>query len=167
MTSIRALALTALIATLAACSPKAPSSANTDSHAPGTTLANTPAACASYPSGTPGVIRTFCDGSATVKVNVAGVDHTLTGGTCSTSPVFSVNLGVVSDNQLGGPKPDYFGLTVMAPAADGSFTNGVLVVTVGGKSYPVTKNSGTTSPTGGSFSGTSLKGEAITGSFTC
>jgi hypothetical protein len=169
MTRPGTLILAAL--TLAACSPKSSGSANPDSHAPGTTLATVPGSCASYPAGAPGVIRTFCDGTAVVKVQVAGVDHTLSGGTCSTSPVFSLNLGVVSNDQLGGPKPDYVGLTVLAPpaagAAAGSFANAVLAVTVGGKTYSVTRNTGTAGPAGGTFTGTARKGVAVTGSFTC
>jgi hypothetical protein len=162
---IRSGGLIIAVLALAACSPKVRDSANPESHAPGTTLATVPGSCGSYPAGTPGVIRTFCDGTAVVKVNIAGVDSVLKGGTCEMAgPVFSLNLGVVSDNQLGGPKPDYVGIST--PAA-GPFTNGVLVVTLGGKAYTLLRNSGTAAMTGGTFSGTSMHGEAVTGSFSC
>ena len=101
-----------------------------------------------------------------MNVSVAGVAHTLNGGVCETQgPMFSLNLGVFSGPDLAGPKPDYVGLT--AQAASGPFTNAVLAVNVDGKAYAVTQNSGTVSPTGGTFAGKAMGGEEVSGSFTC
>jgi hypothetical protein len=151
---------------LAACHAHKSSASSADSHAPGTTTARVAADCAKYPQGSPGVIRTFCDGPAVVKVTVAGVAHTLTGGACETTGgVFALNLGVVSGPDLAGPKPDYVGLST--PTASGPFSNGVLAVNVDGKGYAVTQNSGTVSATGGTFAGKTLTGEDVSGSFTC
>ena len=138
-----------------------------ESHAPGTTLASAPGSCGSYAPGTPGVIRTFCNGPAMVKLNVAGKDYVLKGGSCdSQMGLLSVNLGVVSGPDLGGPKPDYFGLS--APLTPGPFSNAVLAVNIGGKGYAVTRNSGVHDAASGSFEGTALgDGTKISGSFTC
>jgi hypothetical protein len=160
------LLLAAVAAPLSACQPHKSSASSADSHAPGTTTASLPASCSKYPQGAPGVIRTFCDGPAVVKVTVAGVPHTLSGGSCSTmGGAFSLNLGVVAGPDLAGPKPDYVSLTTQA--ATGPFTNAVLAVNVDGKGYAVTENSGTVAAGGGSFTGKALTGEDISGAFTC
>jgi hypothetical protein len=163
-----ATAIAACALALAACGrhENKTGASSADSHAPGTTLATAPGSCGSYAAGTPGVIRTFCDGPAVVKVNVAGTDYVLKGGTCSQQgPTFTLNLGVVSGAELGGPKPDYVGLTTQT--VNGPFSNAILAVNVNGKGYAVTGNSGTVEPTGGTFAGTGLDGTKITGSFTC
>ena len=164
------LFLAALVAAapLAACHPHKSSASSADSHAPGTTTATVAADCSKYPQGAPGVIRTFCDGTAVVKLTVAGVDHTLTGGSCQpTAATFALNLGVVAGPDLAGPKPDYVGLT--APVANGPFSNGVLAVDIDGKGYAIVPNSGSVSPTGGSFTGKAMGagGPDISGTFTC
>jgi len=169
MSTYRSMAVLAVGLSLAACGRDAgkTGASSAESHAPGTTLATTAGACAAYSAGAPGVIRTFCSGPATVKAFVAGKEYDLSGGTCATETgMFSVNLGVVSTPELGGPKPDYFGLTV--PAGGGHFSNAVLTLTVGGKSYALTSNSGDASPTGGTFTGAAYGDSApVTGSFTC
>jgi hypothetical protein len=170
MSAVRsAAAIAACALALAACGrhENKAGASSADSHAPGTTMATAPGSCSSYQAGTPGVIRTFCDGSAVVKVNVAGTDYVLKGGTCQVQgPMFVLNLGVVSGPELGGPKPDYVGLTTQT--ASGPFTNAVLTATVGGKGYALTTNSGTVSPTGGTFEGTAYGDKTkVTGSFTC
>ena len=162
----RATAGLAALLLLTACGPRTGAN-SAESHAPGTTLASAPGACSTYAAGTPGVVRTFCDGPAKVKLFVDGQEHDLSGGSCAAEgTMFTVNLGVVSSADLGGPKPDYFGLTV--PAGGGHFTNAALAMTVDGKSYAVTSNSGDATATGGSFSGTAMGDAApITGTFTC
>jgi hypothetical protein len=169
MSTYRLPAVLAVALSLAACGRDAgkTGASSAESHAPGTTLAATAGACTSYTPGTPGVVRVFCNGPATVKAFVAGKEYDLSGGACATEgPVFTVNLGVVSTPELGGPKPDYFGLTI--PAGAGHFTNAVLMLTVGGKSYALTSNSGDASPTGGTFTGAAYGDPApVTGSFTC
>jgi len=169
MISYRAMGGLAAAMLLAACgSHEAKTGANSaESHAPGTTLATTAGACSSYVAGTPGVIRTFCGGPAKVKLTIGGKEHDLSGGTCEAQgPMFSVNLGVVSTNDLGGPKPDYFGLTI--PSGGGHFTNAVLAVNVDGKTYAVISNSGDATAAGGAFTGTATGDSApITGTFSC
>jgi hypothetical protein len=160
------IALAALLP-LAACNAHKSGASSADSHAPGTTTASVAAECGKYPPGAPGVIRTFCDGPAVVKLTVGGVAHTLTGGACSTAGgLFALNLGVVAGPDLAGPKPDYFGLSVPAPS--GHFVNAGLSVSVDGKAYAVTENSGDVTPTGGTFTGKAAGGgPEISGSFTC
>jgi hypothetical protein len=166
MSSSRLLTLATAALALAACQGRKPGASSADSHAPGTTTASVAADCDKYPPGAPGVIRTFCDGSAVVKVQVAGVDHTLGGGSCSaTGGSFTLNLGVVSGPGLAGPKPDYFGLTLSNTT--GHFTDAVLAVNVDGKGYAVTDNTVDITPTGGTFSGKAVTGETVAGSFTC
>lgn len=171
MTGLRPylLASAALLTLLGGCrapKPKA-GAASAESHAPGTTLAQVPAACAAYPMGSPGVVRTFCSGPAVVKLTINGAEHLLKGGSCaSTGAIFSLNLGVVSGPGLAGPPPDYIGLTVSAPP--GPFNDGALTVHYGGKAYLLPHNSGQAAPTGGEFSGVARKGHAkVSASFTC
>ena len=165
MSRFRLLALSALVA-LGGCHAHKTGASSADSHAPGTTTATVAADCGKYPTGSEGVIRTFCDGPAVVKLSVAGVAHTLSGGSCQiTGNVFTLNLGVVAGPDLAGPKPDYIGMT--AETANGPFTNAVLAVNVGGKGYAVTQNSGEIAARSGSFTGKAITGEAISGTFTC
>jgi hypothetical protein len=160
-----AVALAAVLP-LAACGGHKTGASSADSHAPGTTTASAPADCAKYPQGSPGVIRTFCDGPAVVTLTIAGVPHTLNGGSCETTgSAFALNLGVVAGPELAGPKPDYVGLSTQTTT--GAFTNAVLAVNVDGKGYALTQNSGAVSATGGSFAGKALNGEDVSGSFTC
>ena len=138
-----------------------------DSHAPGTTLAKTPGPCRAYAAGTPGVERSYCNGPAVVKVTIGSRDHQLTGGSCRTvGGMFVLNLGVVSGPDLGGPKPDYVGLTV--PTTTGAFNNAVISVILDGKAYALAGNSGTLAPNGGTFQGAAAAdGTPVSGSFTC
>ncbi len=165
MFRFRPLALGALVA-LGGCHAHKPGASSADSHAPGTTMATVAADCSKYPAGSAGVIRTFCDGPAVVKLSVGAAAYTLTGGSCSTTGnVFTLNLGVASGPGLAGPKPDYIGLT--ANTANGPFTNAVLSINAGGKGYAVTQNDGEVAANGGSFTGKAITGETISGTFTC
>jgi hypothetical protein len=154
---------------LAACTSKESKTgaASAESHAPGTTTALIAGPCAAYPKGSPGVINAFCDGPATVNLTVGDKSYALRGGTCVTQAnLFSLNLGVVAGADLAGPKPDYVGLTVAAP--QGPFTNGVLMVVIDGKAYPLIENSGEVGPAGGRFEGVAAtSGARISGSFAC
>ncbi|QUD88621.1 hypothetical protein [Phenylobacterium montanum] len=171
MTALRPclIASAALLALLGGCrapKPKA-GAASAESHAPGTTLAQIPAACAAYPAGSPGVVRTFCSGPAVVKLTINGAEHVLKGGSCETSGnIFSLNLGVVAGPGLAGPAPDYVGLTVNAPP--GPFNDAALSVHYGGKAYLLPHNTGQATPAGGEFSGVTRKGHAkVSAVFTC
>jgi len=173
MLAFRTIILLGLTVTLAsvvaACGPQAArtGASSAESHAPGTTLATTPGPCSAYSPGTPGVVRTFCGGPATLKAFVAGKEYDLSGGECATdADGFSVNLGVISTDELGGPKPDYFGLTL--PAGGGHFTNAPMTLNVGGKAYALSTNTGDFTPTGGTFTGAAAGSSApVTGSFSC
>jgi len=170
MTAFRTIAaLSACALALGACGRNEAKSgaSSADSHAPGTTLASAPGSCGSYAAGTPGVIRTFCTGAAVAKVNVGGTDYTVKGGTCETQgPMFSLNIGVVAGPDLGGPKPDYVGLTTNGNT--GHFDNAILTVTLGGKGYALTSSTADITPAGGTFQGTAFgDGTKVTGSFTC
>ena len=163
-----AFAVLAGVLALSGCGRgRTPSASSVDSHAPGTTTASAAGSCNSYVAGTPGVVRTFCDGPAVVKVSVDGKDHALTGGTCQTQAgMFVLNLGVVANGALGGPKPDYVGMTV--PVTSGHFDKAVAIsVTVDGKNYVLTTSSGDVGPNGGAFEGMTLGGGKVVGSFTC
>lgn len=163
------IAIGALCLVLCACHAAKPRAhaVSAESHAPGTTMAVIPAACAAYPDGSPGVIHKFCNGPAAVKLTIDGSEHELRGGSCSNAGgVFSLNLGIVAGPGLAGPKPDYISLTVNAAA--GPFTDAVLSVHYAGKAYALTHNSGQVGPTGGDFSGASRRGRTkVSGSFTC
>jgi hypothetical protein len=158
------IALAAL--TLISCAPKPTGGAvSADSHAPGTTLATTAAACGASPPGAAGVVRANCTGSAKVNVWINGVEHSLKGGDCAKPDgLFHLDLGVVAGPGLAGPKPDRFSLTT--PVTQGPFTSARLVITVDGKAHHVSPNSGLITPTGGSFEG-AADGQAIKGDFTC
>ncbi|MBV9509076.1 MAG: hypothetical protein JO303_02195 [Caulobacteraceae bacterium] len=168
MRVLRCLTLLTSVLALAACGrPESETGANSaDSHAPGTTLAKKPGPCSVYAPGTPGVERSYCNGPATVRLTVDRTTRLLKGGSCgTTSGMFALNLGVVSGPDLGGPKPDYVGLTT--PGGASAFSNAVISITVGGKSYALTTDSGSLTVTGGAFQGAASDGTAISGVFTC
>lgn len=124
--------------------------------------------CSAYKPGKNGVIRTFCTGPATATVTAAGTTTVMKGGTCGKSgPYFTVNVGVVISPSYKGSKPNYFGLDV--PPTATTFTNAVLSYAVGGVGDYATSNSGTVASNHkrGTFSGTDLQGQAVSGSFTC
>jgi hypothetical protein len=125
-------------------------------------------ACSAFKSGRNGVIRVFCSGPATSTVTTAGTTTVIKGGTCGKSGnYFTVNVGVVVGSSYKGSKPNYFGLDV--PPTATTFTNGILSYAVGGTSGYATSNSGTVASNhkSGTFSGTDLLGNAVSGSFTC
>ena len=163
------LVLGASAVLLAGCHPPKPkgSAVSAESHAPGTTLASTPAACVAYPADTPGVIHAYCSGAAVVKLNIDGVDHVLKGGTCSTaSGVYALNLGIVAGPQLAGPRPDFVGLKTATQA--GPFTDAAITLNIGGKTITLRHNSGQVGPTGGDFTGLGRRGRPkVVGSFSC
>jgi hypothetical protein len=90
--------------------------------------------CGDHEGGKGGVIRTFCDGSATARVDVGGADFEVGGGECQDAgDIVSFNAGVVIGPDFTGDKPDYVGANV--PKADGAFTSdGLVTVTVDGES---------------------------------
>jgi hypothetical protein len=157
-----------LAATTGCTRPAAKSSAiSAESHAPGTTAAIIAAPCKAYPKDAPGVVGAYCDGRAVVKLTVGDKPYTLQGGTCAVqNGVFSLNVGVLGNKDLAGPKPDYIGLTTSA--APGPFTNATLKVIIDGKTYRVRANTGETSSAGGHFDGVSAaKHVKVTGVFSC
>jgi hypothetical protein len=122
--------------------------------------------CSSYHAGSKGVTQTFCTGKAVVKITVGTATTTIKGGTCAVSGAFfTVNAGVVVGLTFKGTKPNYFGMD--APQASGAFSNATLAYVVGGTSGLLTKNSGDTNHKTGTFTGTDLSGNAVSGTFTC
>ena len=114
------------------------------------------------------MIRTFCTGSATATVTAAGTTTLMKGGSCATSGgYFTVNVGVVTGPQFKGAKPNYFGIDV--PPTATAFSNATLAFAVNGTGGYATTNSGTVAANhkSGTFSGTDLEGQTVSGSFTC
>jgi hypothetical protein len=124
--------------------------------------------CSAYKAGNNGVIRTFCSGPATATVTTAGTTTVIKGGSCGKSGnYFTVNVGVVVGPNYKGTKPNYFGLDV--PPTATSFTNAILSYDVHGAGGYATSNSGNVASNhkNGTFSGTDLQGNSVSGSFSC
>lgn len=122
--------------------------------------------CSSFHPGSKGVTQSFCTGKAVIKITIGATTTTIKGGTCEVSGAyFTVNAGVVVAPTFKGTKPNYFGMD--APKTSGAFSNATLAYVVGGTSGFLSKNSGTTNHKTGTFSGTDLSGNAVSGSFTC
>jgi hypothetical protein len=106
------LLLAALAVPLAACGGDDSSSASKDDSGGATTTSTTEAhsdgggtakGCGSFEAGKGGVVRTFCDGSASIKITLGGTVKTLTGG------YYTLNFGTVVGAGFEGEHPDYFG----------------------------------------------------------
>jgi hypothetical protein len=113
----------------------------------------------------------FC-GPAKASAKVGARTFAFSGGACQVSGVyFTLNIGAIivhkTANSKPGPTP-YFGVTV-TPSDPGVHLSQVLSWTSGGKAYSVlgsriTLKSGLKS---GSFTGRSIDGKKVTGTFTC
>jgi hypothetical protein len=125
--------------------------------------------CGPYKTGSGGVVRTFCDGTADVKVTAGGRQYEIKGGTCADAGgYFTLNAGVVIGLDFSGAKPDYVGADF--PATSSSFTDVSVPINAGGQSY-VVKASGTVAADkkSGQLSGPTVVGPAgtVSVSFTC
>lgn len=136
--------------TTASSTSVAPSS-STDSSSSSSSAASSAApsggtsSCSKYKGGEGGVIRTFCDGSATATITLAGHENTLKGGTCAQSGgYFTVNIGVVAGPDFTGTKPDYLGL--LLPPAGGAVSSQTFAGAAGGTRFLVTGGTGSVSP---------------------
>jgi hypothetical protein len=135
-------------ASSSADSPSAPTTSAAS--APQTAQASTSASgggagggCSSYTGGKNGVIRAFCDGTATATITLGGKTTTLKGGDCEKSGgYFAINIGVVAGPDFTGSKPDYFGAVL--PQSGGAFSQTGFTGAVGGASFLATA-SGTVS----------------------
>lgn len=113
----------------------------------------------------------FC-GTARAKATVGTKSFSFSGGLCSVAgPYFTVNIGVHVINKLATAKPgpvSYFGVTV-TPSDAGVHLRQALVWTSGGKEYSVLGNRVTLNPglKSGYFSGKSLNGQKVKGTFNC
>jgi len=113
----------------------------------------------------------FC-GPAKASATVGKTTFRFSGGQCAVAGTyFTVNIGTIvihkTANSKPGPLP-YFGVTV-TPSNPGAHLRQVLGWTSGGKGYSVL-SSHITLANGlkkGSFSGTSLTGQKVKGTFTC
>jgi hypothetical protein len=112
------LLLAAVAVPLAGCGGDDGSSASGDAGASSTTtstLADSGGSaaakpCGSFEAGKGGVVRTFCDGKASIKITLGGTVKTLTGGTCEESGgYYTLNFGTVIGTGFEGDRPDYFG----------------------------------------------------------
>lgn len=123
----------------ATSSPSAPTTAASSASPPAETSQSASGGgagggCGSYSGGKNGVIRTFCDGTATAAITLAGKTTTLRGGDCEKSGgYFAVNIGVVAGPDFTGAKPDYLG-TVL-PQSGGAFPKTGFTGAVGGVSF--------------------------------
>lgn len=113
----------------------------------------------------------FC-GTAKASAKVGARTFRFAGGACATSgPYFTINIGTLLTNSVAGARPGpttYFGATVTPPST-GIHLKQALGWTTGGKRYSVLKNRITVKPglRSGTFSGSSLSGQKVTGSFSC
>lgn len=126
--------------------------------------------CDGYTAGEDGVIRTFCDGTASVKLTVGGDRYELSGGECVTQGgYFSVNIGVVTGSDFTGTKPDYFGSNMPEAAGDyGSGDQAFATFAVDGTSYSVPNTIGSHDGDTATFSGTTTDGGIeVTGTVSC
>jgi len=119
--------------------------------------------------GADGVIRSFCDGPATVTFEIGDTSGEVGGGTCEESGgYFTVNAGTVVGADFDGTQPDYAG--ILLPPTEGEFSgnDASFTITFDGTPYVVTEASGSYDASGGTFSGTVMYDDTvISGSFTC
>ena len=107
--------------------------------------------------GKDGVVRTFCDGPATVSFTVGDKSGKVSGGTCELSGgYFTVNAGTVVDATFKGTKPDYAGF--LLPPDSGDFTSTAVTasITSDGQTTVVRNVTGTHDAKSASFTGSDM-----------
>ena len=107
--------------------------------------------------GKDGIVRTFCDGPATVSFTVGNKSGQVTGGTCALGGgYFSVNAGTVIDATFKGTKPDYAGF--LLPPDSGDFTSTAVTasITSNGETTVVRNVTGTHDTKSASFTGSDM-----------
>ena len=170
------IGVAALVLVLAACGSSGSDASSSDGGSSKTTAASGgdsggggSSTCGGYTNGKDGVIRTFCDGSASVKIKSGGKDHEIKGGTCESSGgYYAVNIGVVVDQDFTGTKPDYFG--GLFPEKEGDFSGDKVSAsfTVDGEGTAVRDVTGTRDSKTITFSGTPYGEDGtVTGTVTC
>ena len=113
-----------------------------------------------------------CFRYAKAKATVGARSFAFSGGQCTVSgPYFTVNIGVHLINKVVTAKPgpsSYFGVTI-TPSDAGVHLKQALLWTSGGKDYEVLANRITLNPgrKSGYFSGKSLNGQKVKGTFIC
>ena len=114
--------------------------------------------------------RVFC-GPAKASVKVGSATYAFAGGGCLKQPRFSVNVGTLSFDP--GAKVSYFGLSLPRARA-GRYTGKqvTLSVTAGTHHIALTSRPGTTvllrpGLHSGTFAGSDVLGNTVTGSFSC
>jgi hypothetical protein len=119
-------------------------------------------------AGTP--TRVFC-GPAKASVTVGSATHMFAGGACLKQPRFSMNIGTLSFDP--GAKAPYFGLS-LPHARAGTYTGRqvTLSFTAGTRRIALTPRPATrvvlrAGLRSGTFAGSDLLGETVTGSFSC
>ena len=113
----------------------------------------------------------FC-GPAKASATVGAKTFTFSGGVCQLAgKYFTVNIGTLVIHKVAGAKPGparYFGATI-ASSTPGVHLKQVLSWNSGGKGYAVVSNSVTLKQglKSGTFSGKSLTGQKVKGTFSC
>ena len=112
--------------------------------------------------------RTFC-GPARATVHFRKKTISFRNGDCEGSSLFTINIGTTVLGVTSKPKPKYLGITVLSAPSDGTYKMAVVAISIGGKAIAtraatVTLKNGSRA---GTFSGTTLLGPPITGSFSC
>jgi len=105
-------------------------------------------------------------GTARATVTIAAGTFTYSGGSCMPNEGgLVVNIGEHAVS-AGGVRPDYFGASISK--VPGRFENAVITFVKDGKRYTLGSASGEATATGGTFSGSLLRGGGtVTGSFSC
>ena len=115
--------------------------------------------------------RTFC-GPAKAHATIGSKSFSFSGGECTKSGTyFTINIGTLVLHKVASSKPGpatYFGVTV-AGDTPGVHLKQVLAWNTGGTAYTVLHNSITLKSglKSGTFSGHSINGQKIKGSFSC
>ena len=163
----RSLIVLGVVAALTACGGGSGGAPSTST--PGGATGSSPATgqeCEGVRLGQVGVISLQCNGTATVQATTGSVSKQLTGGVCSTSAgLFVVNVGVVTDHEFVGPRPDF--VSVNTPLAGGGGQDTGASILLGGKFYGDSGRFGgttifTTDHKGLTFNGTATDGETAT-----
>lgn len=165
MRLLSSLALVGITVALAGCggSPASPAAAPAPSSAGAPPAATQ---CEGAHLGQTGVISLQCNGTATVKATVGSLTKQITGGVCTTSSgLFVVNAGVVTDHTFAGTRPDF--LSVNTPVQGGGGPDTAVSVLLDGRFYGDSGRFGgqttfTADHKGLTFTGSATDGETAT-----
>ncbi|MCB0958946.1 MAG: hypothetical protein KDB04_05430 [Acidimicrobiales bacterium] len=145
----------------AAPSSGTPGAGPTTTAAPPTTSSPTP--CGG--EGT-GIVRSACDGTATVRFDRGDEHGEVGGGTCETTVAYlEVTAGTETAAAFDGPRPDLADL--LLPVDPGPFADGTATIAWNGVEVVLDEATGTHDGASGTFAGTLPDGRRLEGTFTC